>query len=196
MNRIYLLIITLVLCLPLCAQLVQPAAAKRNNCDCGFQGIVQGGLLEGAIGPSWNLQTINGAYYKTWFAGIGVGLDHYTMRTIPLFVDVRKDLLKRKRTPFLYADAGIQFDWLRTKDKPRWGGGEYKPGVYYDAGLGYKFGLGKRDAILISAGYTMKSLKEERMVVQQCIQAPCNTTKEYYKYTYSRLSFKIGWQFN
>ena len=195
MNRIYLLIITLVLCLPLCAQLVQSAPVKKNNCDCGFQGIVQGGLLEGTIGSSWSVQTINGAYYKTWFAGIGIGLDHYTMRTIPLFVDVRKDLLTRKRTPFLYADAGIHFAWLRNKEKPAWDGGEYNRGLYYDAGLGYKFGLGKRDALLISAGYTMKSLREERLVVRQCIQAPCDASKEYYNYTFSRLSFKIGWQF-
>lgn len=195
MNRVLLLIVTIAFSVPLCAQVVEQRTAKKRKCDCGFQSMAQGGLLNGAAGASWNLQTINGAYYKGWFAGIGVGLDHYTIRTIPLFIDVRKDLFNRKRTPFLYADAGIHFDWLRTKEKPTGGGAEYSRRLYYDAGLGYKLGLGTHDALLISAGYTMKTFREERIVFRQCIQAPCNASKEYYDYTFNRLSFKIGWQF-
>jgi hypothetical protein len=173
----------------------QQAAKSKANCACGFQSLVQGGLLEGNSGPSWNLQTINGAYYKTWFVGVGLGLDYYMMRTIPLFIDVRKDLFRKRRTPFLYADAGIQFDWLRAREKPAWGTGEYNRGLYYDFGLGYKVGFGNRDALLFSAGYSMKTLREERTIMQQCFQAPCNTIKEYYNYTFSRIGIKVGWQF-
>lgn len=154
------------------------------------------GLLEGTAGPSWNLQTINGVNYKSWFAGIGVGLDYYNLRTIPLFVDFRKELLRKSKTPFLYADGGIHFDWLTTGQKPGWGSSEYNRGFYYDAGAGYKFGFGnRRDALLVSAGYTMKTIREERVFIQQCVQPPCNPSKEYYNYTFSRLSFKVGWQF-
>lgn len=183
------------LAVPLCAQNKQQGVAKVKNCSCGFQSMTQVGLLEGASGPSWNLQTLGGAYYKTWFAGVGIGLDYYMMRTIPLFVDFRKELFKKRRTPFLYADAGIQFDWLKTKEKPVFGSGNYSPGIYYDAGAGYKLGLGTRNALLISAGYTVKALREERLSIPHCIQAPCNPSTERYNYTFSRLSLKVGWQF-
>jgi hypothetical protein len=168
---------------------------KGNGCKCGFQSLFQAGILEGVSGPSWNIQTINGTYYKTWFAGIGLGLDHYTMRTIPLFLDIRKELLRRTRTPFLYADGGIHFDWLKTKEKPGWGSSDYDRRFYYDLGAGYKIGFGRRDALLVSAGYTMKTLREEREVIIQCVAPPCNASNDYYSYTFSRLTFKVGWQF-
>jgi len=180
---------------PLSAQIKDKPVKNNGSCSCGFQSLLPGGLLEGASGPSWNLQTINGIYYKTWFAGIGIGLDYYTMRTIPLFLDVRKELFRKNRTPFLYADGGIHFDWLKTREKPGWGSSEYNRGFYYDLGFGYKLGFANKDAIFVSAGYTMKSLREERMLAVQCIQFPCSPTKEYYSYKFSRLSLKVGWQF-
>lgn len=180
---------------PLYAQVKEEYSKNAKSCSCGFQSIFQGGLLEGAAGPSWNLQTINGIYYKTWFAGIGVGLDYYTMRTIPLFMDVRKELFRKNRTPFLYADGGIHFDWLKNKEKPGWGSSKYNRGFYYDIGFGYKIGFKKHDALLMSAGYTMKTLREERVVITRCIQPPCNPSKDYYNYTFSRLTIKVGWQF-
>lgn len=181
--------------LSLYAQESAKKAAPAKPCSCGFQSILQGGLLEGADGPSWNVQTINGFNLKGWFAGVGVGIDYYNMRTIPLFFDFRKEILKRNRTPFLYADAGIHFDWLKKKEKPGWGSSDYNRGFYYDFGGGYKLGFGKRDALLISAGYTLKRLREERSYQIQCVTAPCNPTQEYYDFSFKRLTFKVGWQF-
>ena len=168
---------------------------QKKGCSCGFQSLIQGGLVEGDAGPSWTIQTVNGMYYKGWFGGIGVWIDYYIMRTIPLFIDFRKDLFKNRKTPFLYADAGIQFDWLKSKEKPFWGTSDYEKGRYYDLGAGYKLTLKSRDAFFISAGYSMKSLREERVVTPQCIQAPCNPSIDYYNYKFSRLTFKVGWQF-
>jgi len=173
----------------------QKTAGQGNNCHCGFQSLLQAGLLEGAGGLSWNIQTIQGLRYQSWFAGLGVGLDHYGMRTIPLFLDVRKELFHKSRTPFLYADGGIHFDWLKTKEKRGWASSDYNPGFYYDIGGGYKIGFGKRDALLVSAGYTLKKLREERTVNVQCIAPPCNPTTDYYNYAFNRLTFKVGWQF-
>ena len=180
---------------PLHAQDKQTISSKGNSCNCGLQSLVQAGLLEGAIGPSWNVQTINGVHFKSWFAGLGVGLDHYSMRTIPVFIDLRKELFRKRRTPFLYADGGIHFDWLKAREKPGWGSSDYNRGLYYDIGGGYKIGFGKRDALLVSAGYTLKKLREERTAVVQCVAPPCNPSTDYYGYTFSRLTFKVGWQF-
>jgi hypothetical protein len=168
---------------------------SKKDCSCGFQSLLQAGFLEGASGPSWNLQTINGVYYKSWYAGVGVGIDYYNMRTVPLFIDLRKELFQKARTPFIYADGGIQFEWFRKKEKFTWGSGDFRRGRYYDVGAGYKFGFGKRDAILVSAGYSLKSLRQERDVILQCIQPPCDASKEYYNYKFTRLTFKVGWQF-
>jgi len=196
MYRIYFIAILLCIAsLPSSAQIKEQSVTNSKGCPCGFQSILQGGLLEGMGGSSWNLQTINGAYYKSWFAGIGIGLDYYSMRTIPLFIDARKELFRKKSTPFLYGDAGIHFDWLKKNEKRSWGTSEYNRGFFYDAGAGYKFGFGNRNALLLSAGYTMKTIREERMLDVQCIQAPCNPQKEYFNYTFSRFSFKVGWQF-
>jgi hypothetical protein len=194
-RQIFVVILLHVATVSLTAQDSKPVAKQKNKCLCGFQSLVQGGLIEGEIGPSWNLQTINGAYYKGWFTGVGLGLDYYMMRTIPLFLDIRKDLFNKRRTPFLYADAGMHFEWLKTKEKPGWGSSDYDMKFYYDLGLGYKLEIGNNDAILVSVGYSVKKLREERMIVLQCIQAPCNSSKDYYNYTFSRLSFKVGWQF-
>jgi hypothetical protein len=193
--RTFFAIIISLASFPLHAQEKEATAGTVKSCSCGFQSVLQGGLLEGAVGPSWNLQTINGVYYKTWFAGIGAGLDYYSMRTVPLFMDFRKELFRKSRTPYLYADGGIHFAWLKNKEKPGGGPGEYNNGFYYDIGAGYKIGFRKRDALLVSAGYTMKTLREKRIVFRQCILHPCNSFVDRYNYTFSRLSFKVGWQF-
>ena len=173
----------------------QKPASNKKDCACGFQSILQGGFLEGASGPSWNAQTINGMYYQGWFAGIGVGLDYYMMRTVPAFLALRKDLFHKRATPFLYADGGIHFDWLKSEEKPGWGSSEYYRRLYYDIGAGYKFGVGKNDAFVLSAGYSLKTLSERRSNALLCIMQNCNTITEYYKFNFTRLTFKVGWQF-
>ncbi|HVY74956.1 MAG TPA: hypothetical protein VG890_09015, partial [Puia sp.] len=70
-----------------------------------FHSINQVGLLEGESGSSWQLQTVNGMSYKSWFAGIGVGLDYYRLRGIPLFLDLRKTFGHSRNKPFVYADG-------------------------------------------------------------------------------------------
>ena len=67
--------------------------AQENgiNKQFPFHSINNIGLLEGQSGAAFQAQTINGFQKRSWFAGIGVGLDYYRYRTIPLFVDVRKE---------------------------------------------------------------------------------------------------------
>src|SRR5688572_9219460 len=79
----------------------------KKGCGCSFSSINQIGGLYGSKGTYFQLQTINGIRYKTWFAGIGAGIDLYTRGGFPVFLDVRKDIFEKRSTPFLYADAGI-----------------------------------------------------------------------------------------
>src|SRR5262245_27408802 len=110
-NIIFLFFSIFVSC-TLFAQQAKENRAAKKNCGCSFNSLAQLGILEGEAGTAFQLQTINGIQFKTWSAGIGVGLDYYKYRSIPLFLDLRKYILNKPRTPFLYADGGIHFAWV------------------------------------------------------------------------------------
>ncbi|NII27726.1 hypothetical protein HB364_21770 [Pseudoflavitalea sp. X16] len=179
------------------AQTDSTGKAVKKGCSCTFSSINQVGLLTGETGSYFLAQTINGIKYKTWFAGVGVGLDFYKVRGVPVFLDVRKDLLNKTATPFIYVDGGINFSWPTDKDKggeDRW---KFNNDLYLDAGLGYKNNLGKGHALLVSVGYSLKMIKQKYAPYEICpLWGACwPTSKEVYKYTFNRLSLKVGWQF-
>lgn len=176
--------------------MAQDRSPKKQSCSCSFQSNNQIGLLEGKTGSAFQLQTINGIRYKTWFAGVGAGLDYYHRRSIPLFVDIRKDILKNKKTPFLYADGGVNFSWGKEDGEGTWHV-EYGNGHFYEAGLGYKFGLKNNMALFFSAGYSYKSSVEKRYGVTYCpFLGPCvEGLIERFDYSLNRLSLKAGFSF-
>src|SRR5688572_22425237 len=99
------------------------------------------GLLEGQDGSAFQLQTINGFQYATWFGGIGTGLDYYMYRTIPLFLSFNKDLSSQNRSFYFSVDGGINFAWLKETQRTRWNdfiSQDYSPGLFWSGGLGYK----------------------------------------------------------
>ncbi len=119
-------------------------------------------LLEGQAGSALQLPTINGAQYKSWFAGVGIGLDYYRYRTIPLFLDVRKEFGKRSNKLFIYADAGMNFYWERDTDVKQFPvDDKFKNGFYGETGVGYKLKLNQRINLLFNAGYSYKNITEE-----------------------------------
>ena len=101
------------------------------------------GILEGDAGKTFGqIQLVNGIQQNACFYGLGVGIDYYgSKRSIPLFVDVKRDLRKGNKTPFVFADGGYNVSWLRDSEKSYIGGRNYKPtgGMYYETGIGYKF---------------------------------------------------------
>ena len=145
-----------------------------------FHPIIQMGLLEGEGSSAFQLLAINGVAYKTWFGGIGIGLDHYNIRTVPLFASVRKDILNKPSTPFVYGDVGTQFVWLREKDKYQYGNQDFRAGIYYNVGAGYKLSVAKRNALFFNGGYSLKKFSYQRNYAYECLVAPC---PEYYNST-------------
>src|SRR5437773_4082956 len=70
------------------------------------------GILEGEHGSKFQLQTINGIKLKTWFVGLGTGIDWYYRRSIPLFFSLNKDFFKKGNRNFYFAaDGGVNFPW-------------------------------------------------------------------------------------
>lgn len=103
----------------ICLSGLVSAQQKTKTCPWQFHSINNVGLLEGQTGSAFQLQSINGMQYKSWYAGIGLGLDFYRYRTIPLFLDIRKEFGSGSNKFFAYADGGVNFVWLTDNEKQR-----------------------------------------------------------------------------
>ncbi len=190
-------------CFSLSASLAQQQ--KENNWF-HFQSINQVGLLNGEISNSWQLQTINGVQYKSWFGGIGAGLDYYRMRSIPVFADIRKTFGHAVNKLFVYADGGMSFTWVTDKEKNNFGYNDhFSNGLYLDGGVGYQIHIRERNTLLLSLGYSYKTVKETYPVpiplyldfVPNIMPGPGTPSKQSNRYNYqlNRISIKIGWRF-
>jgi hypothetical protein len=177
------------------------AQQKSLPAQWQFHSINNVGLLEGETGSAFQLQTINGAQYKSWFAGVGLGLDFYRLRSIPLFADIRKEFGKGNNKLFAYADMGINFSWVTDQQKTSYvQNDKFSNGFYSDLGLGYKVSAGEKNAILLSLGYSFKKSVES---YDQMYFYPNgyfdpgepDLSKQKINYSLNRLTLKIGWEF-
>jgi hypothetical protein len=179
------------------------AQQKITSKPWSFQSIANVGLLEGQTGSAFQLQTINGARYRSWFAGVGLGLDYYRYRTIPLFIDIRKEFGKSAGKLFVYADGGISFAWLTDVQKTGYlPDNSYHNGFYSDLGFGYAKSIGNKSTLSISLGYSYKKLSETYLgsypyyyPLNYYTDYPQNASKDQINYSLNRLSIKLGWMF-
>lgn len=155
------------------------------------------GLLEGSNGSAFQLQTINGIKFNKWFTGIGTGLDYYFIRSVPVFLSVNHNFLSANKTPFISADAGINFAWMK-RDINEWGGpisSNFSPSAYWSGNFGYRLGLKNNDAVVMLLGYSFKELKEKQEREVFCINPPCPSAAENFVYKLKRVSLRVGYQF-
>jgi hypothetical protein len=165
--------------------------AQSNN-KVSFQSINQAGLLEGSIGSAFQLQTINGFRYKTYALGIGIGLDYYFERAVPVFLDLRKDLFSKPGTPFIYGEGGIPYIWSKNANdgtEP-----EYSNQRLYEGGIGYHFPMGKQVQFILSAGYSYRSYTKYSYSPYWIYGYPTEN-KQRYDYQLRRVSLKMGISF-
>jgi hypothetical protein len=177
--------------------LLQVSGNTQKNTKQKFTSINEFGMVWGAANNALQLQTINGLSHKTFFAGIGVGLDYYSKRTVPLFMDLRKDIFSKKQIPFVYANIGVDMPWVKADESNTWYKSNYHHGGYYGIGIGYKVPISKKLFANMSFGYTQKSLKEERInqMVVFDFSPYSSRNGEYYNYTFRRFSLKAGLSF-
>jgi hypothetical protein len=181
-----------------------PVSAQQKSCSWQFHSLNSVGLLEAQAGSAFQLQTINGVQYKSWFVGAGIGLDYYRYRTIPLFIDMRKEFGKTANKLFVYTDLGRNFSWVTDKEKSLYAtDDQFSHGLYVDIGLGYKIAVGRSQAFLISLGYSYKSLSETYTLLYynpdwlSFMDNPEHIGSGTNRVTYNlnRLNIKMGWQF-
>ena len=167
-------------------------ASKR--CNCKFQSINNVGIVEGSDGSGFQLHSLNGVAINKWFMGIGAGVDYYRFRSLPLYIESRREFLNKNINPFLYAAAGIHFPWKR-EDETFYYNADVSGGLYYDAGIGLHFSTSKTNGLTISAGYSFKHITESVRTVPYCIMGPCPEFEQKREYGLKRISMKVGWRF-
>jgi hypothetical protein len=141
-------------------------------------------------------ETINGFEFSTWFAGLGVGLDNYHFKSIPVFMDTRKYLGSNKLV-FLFGNIGADCPAQKQAAKEFTYHDYYyfKPGIYADAGIGYRFAVIKKPLLVFSLSNSYKSMHARTGVYTECLIAPCPVTFKDYHYNFYRLMVRAGLMF-
>ena len=170
--------------------------ATKSKSKFHFESTNLLGLLEGEQKGAFQAQSINGVRNNSWFAGLGAGLDNYVNRSIPVFLDVRKNILNKRKTPFVYGDIGMHFIWNANENEGTWYKSKYNNGLYYGMGIGYRIGMKNQTAFNIAVGYSFKSFTEYRSAQIFCITGPCpEAPPEEFEYKFRRISMLIGFSF-
>jgi len=160
-----------------------------------FSSINQLGLLNGAGGTAFHAQSVNGFQHKQLFAGVGVGLDYYRYRSIPVFAELRNYFGKSPDRFFMYADGGAHFVWAKNGDQDIFKA-KYRPGFYSNIGIGYQAVFKNGEGLSLSAGYSYKKVKYSQNEYTFCpFDGPCTINSENYTYDLNRLILQIGWMF-
>lgn len=174
-----------------------PASAQNKKAKYKFSSVNNFIFTGGNNSLAGALQSMNGIKKDKWFAGVGVGLDFYLYRSVPISVGASREFGNKKNKFFAYGNMGINVPWLaeeyhlkpNTWDPNR--RNEFHNGLYTDAGLGYSFGLKNDQAIQLAIGHSLKTFSEERWFSDWRSPTPLKDT---YKYTFSRIVLKVGWK--
>lgn len=183
----------------LAAGIYFPSAAQKKTKTCRFGSINNFGVNIGQdMQIAGSFQSVNGIKKDKWFAGLGLGLDYYLYRSVPLFIDVRREFGKEKHKFFAYADAGLNIDWMQeeyTLQPIGWDpnlSNKYHTGIYTDIGVGFLVGSKRGHGFVISLGHSIKTFTENRTYTDWRTGKPTSDT---YKFNFSRAVVKIGWKF-
>lgn len=176
----------------LSAYLFSFAQTTKKTAQVRFRSINQIGFVNGQTGTELLLQSINGIQYQTFIVGIGIGLDYYQQRSVPVFLELRKNLFKKTNTPFVYVDGGHHFVWL-AEEPEEWFTSSIKGELYYDLGVGYHFPAFRSSAVTVSLGYNVKTMSEIRNIhPERSSWPPPPGDFQKFDYKLSRYSFKMG----
>jgi hypothetical protein len=148
------------------------------------------GLLFGKTEKELQLQTIQGVRYKSWSAGVGIGIDYYYERTVPLFADLRKSFFNNRA--FIYADLGSSLPWIKDEVTFSPEKIKYKAGFYGDWGIGYSIPVFRKLRFTTSLGYCHKELTTSYEYQNAWIPEQQWRNLDEYHYTLRRYSLKIG----
>lgn len=150
-------------------------------------------FVGGENGKSAAYQAVNGIQFSNWFSGIGLAIDNYRYKSLPLFVDGRRFFGRQKNT-FIYGNLGYNFAMKNAPEKDIYYYGTYhfSGGVYTDLGIGYRFYLGKHSSLLFSLGNSLKKMQMKTEAPNQCLTGPCPVNYRVYQFNFNRLILQGG----
>ena len=168
-------------------------SVQAQNEKVKYQSINLGGITVGESEVNAVFQTINGINFSQWFLGIGIGVDYYQYKTLPLFFDARR-FFGRRHKEFLYGNFGYN---LPLNNKPGneisyYDSYDFKGGIYTDFGLGIKIKFIKSTSLVFSLGHSYKKLQSKIGTLICPFLGPCYIDYKNYEFGYGRLILKTG----
>lgn len=134
-------------------------------------------------------ETVNGIYINKYLqTGIGIGVSHISDNNLCIYGDGRYLIMPGRTSPYIYADAGINF-LLLGKDEQESRMIDPFPGLMVASGLGLRFRSENGDlAFTLSFGYKMAkySIISDEEILNYSFTD---------KYTINRIAMKIGFVF-
>ena len=177
-----------------------PTEYSYNHPTKGYFNITQVGVPLGStttfdwyssyskIAGGFAAQTINGYRFSPHLmAGGGVAINIVNHAMLQFFADGRYELLKRKATPYAYADVGYNIDLTADLDN----GYEqttYAGGLTWGVGTGVRFNFKHGGAFLFDVGYKLIQRKEQTTY-------PEGGSAILTQYSLNRLAIMIGLAF-
>ncbi len=172
--------------------------------------VPEAGLIIGAAEPSGDWRANALLAKNGWQLGLGGGMDYYRYRSVPVYLQARRQFGKTKMKPFAFASGGLNVDALTESEKassdpiitlaiwrenlPANAAHHYDPGWYAEAGAGYAFLNKKQHGLMLSASWVQKTTKEwyETTTWAGYVSQPSQESTMHY---FNRLVFRVAWQF-
>lgn len=167
-----------------------------------YQGMVEGGLINGNWETNAYVQTTHGVQYKQWSAGLGTGIDYYRYRSVPVFIEVQSSFGKKTVRPFIIAAAGINATWPTEEQKQQWNGwmqttqAEFSNGFYSRIGGGILLNANAKVKLSLKIAYSYKTLSRKYTEWNwEPWPQPVNTIQKTMEYRLNRLNVGLGVSF-
>src|SRR6185312_10794982 len=169
------------------------SALSAQNKKARFQSVNQFAMVGGENHVNTAFQTINGVKFTDWFAGIGIGIDNYRYKTLPLFLDGRWHFGEDKKA-FFYGDLGYNFPMKNKPGKEVYYYNTYDfiGGIYTDLGIGFQLSLNKYSCLVFSLGHSYKRLQNRIGIKIICPGFACPVDYSLYDYKFGRMILKAG----
>ena len=113
MNRFLLIIMVVTTCT------IQAQDTRKNSSgvNSSFHSFNTVHILNGSTTTSLAINTVNGFQFGKFFSGIGTGFDYYYHISVPLFIEARIDLVKKKGKIQLFGNGGLNFPFSSQNKK-------------------------------------------------------------------------------
>ncbi len=189
------LILALAVTTATCKMNAQDTIMKGGSLINHFHSFNTVQVLNGSSTTSLAVNSVNGFQFGKFFSGIGTGFDYYYHTSVPLFIEARLDLAKRKGKLQLFGNGGLSFPFSSRNKRLEFKTGPYKTGGLYGGGLDYLIPV-KKEAVIVGVAFSNKQVIQ---MVDNNIWNPMLNRVENIpikdKYSLNRIAIRVGWMF-